>query len=119
MPQSSQSLIATPFEPKATRRFEKRHLEAFEPDPEDSDTLRWESWALRQLIKDKLNIDDDDIKAFLREEFQSAIDRKHMREGLEKMELKQEWDAYMTDRHKEQHGSDVHVMDGGLALLQY
>lgn len=68
---------------------ERRYLEIIEPDPEDSETLRWESWALRQLIKEKLNVNDGDIRAFLSYEYAQAMERKFMREELGDIEQKQ------------------------------
>ncbi|ETN38947.1 uncharacterized protein HMPREF1541_06989 [Cyphellophora europaea CBS 101466] len=74
----------------------RRRFEAEEPDPEDPANLKWESWALRKLIKQKLGVDDEQIKVFLSHEWQDAQERKIKREGLAELELKQVWQAHLA-----------------------
>lgn len=59
------------------------HCDPREPDPEDHNSLAWESWALKLLIKDKMGLNEGDIRTYLKVEFDEALKRKEAKLAYE------------------------------------
>ena len=59
------------------------NIDPYEPDPEDRSS-RWELWALHLLIKDRMGLNDGDIRAYLAAEYDEAVKRKPVRMAMER-----------------------------------